>query len=369
MLGGRRGTEVEGGTVGKTLRQGHCGEYNMKKEDRAVRWAKLLELEPNAPASPDLQAFVQRAKPTSPPRLQQDCLSLQRKHHFFQEADLRNSMELMLCYYLQTEKAVYVTGMHEVAAPFFLLGCQRFANVYACFAAFVKKMAPPVFHRDASAQIACRCVHKLLLYHDPALCSSLDARMQVPGQFAEKWLQTLFAGCIDFPLLVSFWELCLKEDSVVLPLFLAVVLVQQHRDQLLSRRKEGPIAVEIASLEQLSPLCQEAVGLQHRTPKSFVQEIEGILKGNSAALARLDTYLVLTTSSEDVQIAHVGTFVIDFRSSQDYQCGHYPCSYNLSRDLRLSYDVYRGLRSYGQCSQASPPISSAPLARPVTSHS
>lgn len=338
----------------------------MKKEDRATRWAKLLGVELDAPASEDLQAFVQRAKPTSPPRLQQDCLSLQRKHRFFQEADLRNSMELMLGYYLQTEKAGYVTGMHEVAAPFFLLGFQRFASVFACFVAFVKKMAPPVFLRDASASVACRCVHKLLLYHDPALCSSLDARMQAPGQLAEKWLLTLFASCIDFTLLMGFWELCLKEDSLSLPLFLAVALMQQNRDQLLSRKKEAQITVEIVSLEQLNPLCQEALALQHRTPKYFIRLVESILNGNSADLAYLDTTLVLSTGPEDVQTAHAGTFVIDFRSSQEYELGHYPCSYNLPQHLHLSYDVYRGLRSCGQCSQASLPTSSALLARHVT---
>lgn len=314
----------------------------MRREDRASRWAKLLGVDLNSAASQDLQAFVQRTQPPVSSRLQQDCLSLQRRHHFFQEADLRSSMELMLSYFLQKEGMTYVSGMHEVAAPFFLLGCQRFGSVCECFGQFVKRLTPAVFSRDTSAQLACRCVHKLLLYHDPALCTALDARMQSPGQFAEKWLQTLFASHLDFMLLLSFWELCLKEENISLPLFLAVVFVKQQREQLLARKKDLQVTIEVTSLEQLTPLCQEALALQHRSPKSFVQLIESVLLGNTDDIHLLDTSMVLSTTPEEVQTSHNGTFVIDLRSSQEYQRGHYPNSYNLSRDLHLSYDIHRG---------------------------
>ena len=313
----------------------------MKKEDRATRWAKLLSIDPQSAVLLDIEQFAEQSKP--PPhvqtRIQQDCLTLQRRHHYFQEANLRNSLELLLSYYIHKERISYVSGMQEVMAPFFLMGFQRFDSVYACFSGFVNRMMPGAFQKESSMGVACKLLHKLLLYHDPALCTSLDAKMIMPAQYAEKWFLTLFANCIDFMLLISFWELALKENNLSLPLFFALVLVQKHRDQLLTRKsssKEPPqISLEINSIEELDPLCQEAIALQHQTPKSFIRVIEEAV-GRLREVEGLEEMFVMQISPEDVQIARAGNFVIDLRRSADYQRGHYPCSYNLSKDLKMT---------------------------------
>ena len=308
-----------------------------------TRWSKLLGIDVTPKAAAGLDYFAEHSKldPREQAVIRQDCEMLQRRLHYFKEVDLRNTLELLACYYVHTEKVTYVSGLHEVLAPFFLMGFRSFKSVYACFLAFVKKMMPRVFLREGSVEISCKLLHTLLLYHEPALCSGLDAKMLSTASFAEKWFLTLYAETIDVPLLLAFWELCLKENNITLPHFFAVVLVKHYRDQLLARKspKDQPrINLGQLDLDQLDALCQEAIALQVQTPQSFVQLVEALVFNapRPQELMVLNSHFSLSITPEDLQPAKPGFVVIDLRPHADYLRGHYPCSYNLASDLNIT---------------------------------
>lgn len=328
----------------------------MKKEDRVTRWSKLLGIDVTAKSSAGLDYFAEHSKldPREQAAIRADCELLQRRLHYFKETDLRNTVELLASYYVHTEKVAYASGLHEVLAPFFLMGFRSFKSVYACFLAFVKKMMPRVFLREGSVEVSCKLLHTLLLYHEPGLCSALDARMLNTASFAEKWFLTLYADTIDVPLLLAFWELCLKENNVTLPHFFAVVLIKHHKDQLLARKtpKEQPrINLSQLDLDQLDALCQEAITLQLQTPASFLQLIEALVftQPRPQDLMVLNSHFSLSVTPEDMQAPKPGMVVIDLRTSAEYQRGHYPCSYNLAADLNITTgkEASSGQRSYG----------------------
>lgn len=315
----------------------------MKKEDRVTRWSKLLGIDVTPKSSAGLDYFAEHSKldPREQAAIRADCEQLQRRLHYFKETDLRNTLELLASYYVHTEKVTYVSGLHEVLAPFFLMGFRSFKSVYACFLAFVKKMMPHVFQREGSVEVSCKLLHTLLLYHEPGLCSALDARMMNTASFAEKWFLTLYADTIDVPLLLAFWELCLKESNITLPHFFAVVLIKHHRDQLLARRppKEQPrIVLNQLDLDQLDALCQEAITLQLQTPPSFQQLIESLVfsQPQPQDLMVLNSHFSLSVTSADILAQRPSMIVIDLRSTAEYQKGHYPCSYNLAADLNIT---------------------------------
>jgi hypothetical protein len=114
------------------------------------------------------------------------------------------------------------------------------------------------------------------------------------------------------------------------------VLVRKFKDQLLTRRtNKDQIQVAIKDFEELDSLCQEASTLQHETPKSFLRMAETLTTGKEREEV-LDEGLAMKVTPQDVQIARVGNFIIDLRTNAEYVRGHYPNSYNLTKDLHMS---------------------------------
>ena len=95
----------------------------------------------------------------------------------------------------------------------------------------------------------------------------------------------------------------------------------------------------IYELEELDDLCQEALSLQHQTPKSYVDMMGKIIADknipDSEIIELLDS-VALTVLPCEVQAPKPGLFVIDLRHITEYTTGHYPQAFNFPRKLKLS---------------------------------
>ena len=170
-------------------------------------------------------------------KIRQDCEDLKNRLPMFNDSDLRNTLELVLTYYVKQEEIPYTSGLHEVLAPFFLMGFSNLKSVFTCFITFQDKFLPRTFNRNSSLQYAYRIFHLLLLYHDPLLCSMLDGKHISPSTYAEGWFKCMFAGNLEVSLLLAFWEFFLAESNLTLPYFFALIIVQKNRDKILDNRR------------------------------------------------------------------------------------------------------------------------------------
>jgi hypothetical protein len=346
----------------------------MSTNDRVTRWSNLLDLD-SQPTNilEDFSLNHPQQASIHAGAIYADCLSLQRRLHIFEENELQSTLELLLTIYCKTEGVPYKSGMHELLAPFFLMGFQNFKTVFLSFRAFVQRFVPRVFQPNSSLTLTCQAFHKLLLYHEPVLCSALDARMQVPSSYAERWFVTLFANSLDVSLLLAFWEFCLQEDNPTLPYFFGLVVVSRSRAQVLSKKKTEFLDFKVDNIKELDDMCQEALVYQQDTPQSFVDMLSEAATQEHAPTHLTQMYLssrlALPILPPDLISKNPCYFVIDIRPSEEFCTGHYPNSYNLSSDLHTSTGTaLHRQRRRGTSYQGFPPTSPAALARPVTSH-
>lgn len=67
-----------------------------------------------------------------------------------------------------------MTGMHEMMAPFFLIGFQSVNTLYVCFEKFMAKCVPTLYADSGRTfDLLARVFHHLLLYHDPLIGNQL----------------------------------------------------------------------------------------------------------------------------------------------------------------------------------------------------
>lgn len=308
----------------------------MQTNDRVARWSLLLDLD-SQPTNL-LEDFSLNHPQQA--RIHADCLSLQRRLHIFEENELQSTLELLLTIYCKTERVPYRTGMHELLAPFFLMGFQNFKAVFLSFRAFVQRFVPRVFSQNSSLMLTCQAFHKLLLYHEPVLCNALDAKMLSPETYAERWFVSLFANSLDVSLLLAFWEFCLQEDNPTLPYFFALVIVSRSRTQIMSKKKTDLFDFKVDTIKELDDMCQEALVLQQDTPQSFVDMVAEVAAQVEAPTHLTQMYLssriALPILPPDLLSKNPCYFVIDIRTSKEFYSGHYPNSYNLSSDLQAT---------------------------------
>ena len=319
----------------------------MIKEDRATRWSNLLKIDRHIIT--DLDVLSPEFQKDHPDQLQiySDCQEVQHHLPMFEEAELKDYLELLLTFYCKTENIPYVSGMHEVMAAFFLLGFSGLKKVYTAFKLFVKKMMPKVFSTNSSISVIYKLFHHILMYHEPLLCSALDGKMISPSVYANKWFTTLFASSLNISLLLAFWEFCLQEQNTSLPYFFALVLLGKVKEKILNKKNLTTADIDlfkiyINELEELDDLCQEALSLQHQTPKTFVELMVKVVSENSnedEILNELIDSPALTVLPIEVQNQKPGLFVIDLRPLSEYIAGHYPQAFNFPRELKLSTGI------------------------------
>ena len=83
-------------------------------------------------------------------------------------------------------------------------------------------------------------------------------------------------------MLLAFWEFCLQEQNPTLPYFFALVFLSKIKEKILNKRNLSLTDMDlfqfyIYELEELDDLCQEALSLQHQTPKSYVDMMGKII--------------------------------------------------------------------------------------------
>lgn len=315
----------------------------MIKEDRASRWSNLLRIDKHPMSKLNLGPEFKRDH-ADQQDIHHDCQEIQNQLPMFEENELKEYLELLLTCYCKEKNISYVSGMHEVMAAFFLLGFSGIKTVYSAFDLFVKKMMPRVFLDSSSLPMTFKIFHHLLMYHEPLLCSALDGKMITPQIYAEKWFSTLFASSLNISLLLAFWEFCLQEQNPTLPYFFALVFMGKIKEKILNKKNLSLDDMElfqfyICELEELDDFCQEALSMQHQTPKSFVDLITQVILEKNCPdedLLEIMDSVTLSVLPSEVQYHKPGLFVIDLRPIDEYTSGHYPQAFNFPRSLKLS---------------------------------
>jgi Rab-GTPase-TBC domain len=319
----------------------------MIKEDRASRWNSLLKIDKHSKCQFNVLSSEFKKDHPDQQQIHFDCQEIQKQLPMFEENELREYLELVLTFYCKAENLPYSTGMHEVMAPFFLLGFNGLKTVYVAFKLFVKRMMPRVFKDQSSITDIYKIFHHLLMYHEPLLCNALDGKMITPQIFGEKWFTTLFASSLNSSLLLAFWEFCLQEKNVTLPYFFALVFLAKIKEKILNKRNLSNQDLDlfqfyICELEELSDLFQEALSLQRHTPKSYLEVMERVISERSETgteIRELIDSVTLTILPHEVQSPKTGMFVIDLRPFEEYTSGHYPSAFNFPRKLKLSTGI------------------------------
>lgn len=196
----------------------------------------------------------------------------------------------------------------------------------------------------------------LLLYHDPNLCSFLDTKKISPEGYAAPWFQTLFAAPCSLPVVTKIWDLYFQQADPFFMLFLALVIIINAKDHILSLKdssKEAvceavssiPSGLQESDIEDLFALAQEYAS---RTPGSFRQDLERrVFEDDEVAegTEKISQALCLPVSvSELVENIHLPPaigeeslrfFLVDCRPADQYNAGHLPTAFHLDPTLML----------------------------------
>ncbi|CAG9309947.1 TBC1D23_1 [Blepharisma stoltei] len=283
-------------------------------------------------------------------QIHQDCQSLHKKLSLFQEQDLKNALELLLTFYCKSGSIPYISGLHEILAPFFVLRFTTLKTVYGAFSAFIDKMMPRLFTKDSSISYSYKIFQRLLLYHDPLLSNTLQSTLPNNSSIIEKWFYTCMSACLDITQLLEFWEWCLNENNPMFPYYFAIALLMKNRDLLTKKHKKKiNLEIHIADNDELTAIIDDAQALQSSTPKFFNRLIKKLTiqkeLPSSLDAYSLENTQILPISAKEVRKPKPGFFVIDVRRHKYYEQGHFPQSYNLSVDLHIStaqrnYEVF-----------------------------
>lgn len=274
-------------------------------------------------------------------QIHQDCQSLQKKCSLFLESDLKNALEMLLTFYCKSNSISYVSGLHEILAPFFVLRFTSLKTVYGAFSAFIEKMMPRLFLKESSINYSYKIFQRLLLYHDPLLSNNLQSAISNNSLIIEKWFYSCMSSCLDITMLLEFWERCLVEKSTVFPYYFAVAMLIKKRDLLTKKHKKRIILeINITEIDELNAIMRDAENLQNTTPKFFNRLIRKLVVNedmpDSLDIYSLENTLILPISCKEVKKSKSELIIIDVRRNKYYKQGHFPQSYNLSVDLQIS---------------------------------
>lgn len=335
----------------------------MNTEDRIIRWSKLLQI---SQIDLDLSPLVKHSGELSHPDFQKirtDAENLYQKWQIFSESELRETLEWLLTFYCKSKGISYISGMHELLAPFFLIGFQSVSTLYEHFEKFVNKVIPSFYKENGkNVDLMSKIFHNLLLYYDPTICNLLDSQLWILSKYSNKWFLNLFASNLEISLLLAFWELILIENYVELPVFFGLILIIRNRSFLLNKPlgkmlspefiKEKIVDVFITDLDELETLISQAKNLISNCPKSVLNLIRNIILGNIKPIDIYNienSYILEQDISTCINIKKK-QFIIDLREFEEYSKNHLQRSFCLPISLNLSTEEYwlvlNGLYTY-----------------------
>ncbi|XP_075224896.1 TBC1 domain family member 23 [Lycorma delicatula] len=198
----------------------------------------------------------------------------------------------------------------------------------------------------------------LLLYHDPQLCSFLDTRRITPDLYTGPWFQSLFAGTCKLNVTTAMWDLYFQQADAFFVLFLALVMVVNAREQVLSMQEDAknniaefltmlPAGLE---LEDVPDFCSLAQYYAAKTPSSFREEMKDSFFSRNSTDFKLSlsqalclpvsaSELIENIALEDGPSDSVRFFLVDCRPADQYNAGHLPTAFHLDCNLMLQEPV------------------------------
>jgi len=289
--------------------------------------------------------------------IRMDCDRTRPGEPFFEddEGAMRDELEKQLTFYCKSRGVYYKQGMNEILAPLLVVYKDRprgeLANV---FYAVVSRFLPSIFNDVEFESLQCimRIFTLLLQYHDPNLCNFLNQYHIVPELYATPWFITLFSRKNQVDLVHAFWDAYFVENDPFLHYFLAIALLRQNRDFILSQEQhripQTLSGLSFKSIDHLKRLLFDALSIRSRTPLcirkllhriSFRVEKTDEIRHISSRMSRLTSIYI--PSSELVQQVYHDTLedgsikfvILDVRPQIHFENGHLPCAVHVSPDL------------------------------------
>ncbi|XP_023723850.1 TBC1 domain family member 23 isoform X3 [Cryptotermes secundus] len=266
-----------------------------------------------------------------------------------------SDLESILTFYCKSKSLKYEkgNGWIEILLPLIALKLPR-SETYNLFEAIKNCYIPRCCKKNGTPFHLFRL---LLLYHDPELCSFLDTKRISPDLYCLSWFQSLFAATCTLPVVQAMWDLYFQQADSFFLFFLALVMVVNAREQILSMKNENkqnivdtlssmPCALEA---NDVTDFCSLAQYYALKTPGSFRKDLLKVLYGDSDDLTETSSIsqaLCLPVSAEELvenaestqnldSIECVRFFLVDCRPAEQYNAGHLPTAFHLDCNLML----------------------------------
>lgn len=202
----------------------------------------------------------------------------------------------------------------------------------------------------------------LLQYHDPELCSVLDTKRITTDQFSLCWFQTLFASSCSPAVIMSMWDIYFQQSDPFLIFFLALTMLINGREQVLSMRddQKEKVIETLASMpcaleqEDVADFCSLAQYYNNKTPTSFKTDLLKILFGMTsdgssgnidekrvdpsvaqALCLPVTVYELVDNTLTRQNPDGVKFFLVDCRPASQYNSGHLATAFHLDSGLML----------------------------------
>lgn len=294
-------------------------------------------------------------------QLRADCASVVEKlgNEDEDKVSVVSDLESILTFYCKKRKVKHYesqNGWNELLLPLLALKLPR-SDTFNLFEAIRDTYIPKGCVRHGNVFHLLRL---LVQYHDPELCSVLDTKRITMDQFSLGWFQTLFAGCCSPGVTMVMWDIYLQQSDPFMIFFLALTMLINGREQVLSMRddEKDKVVQTLASMpcaleqEDVADFCSLAQYYNNKTPNSFKTDLLKILFGMCTTDGQVDEKRVdpsvaqalclpvtvyelvdntLTRQNPD----GVKFFLVDCRPAPQYNSGHLATAYHLDSSLML----------------------------------
>lgn len=302
-------------------------------------------------------------------QLRSDCNTVVEKlgNEDEDKVSVVSDLESILTFYCKKRKIKQYAsqnGWNELLLPLLALKLPR-SDTFNLFEALRDTYIPKGCVRNGNVFHLFRL---LVQYHDPELCSVLDTKRITTDQFSLGWFQTLFASSCSPAVIMYMWDIYLQQSDPFFIFFLALTMLINGRDQVLSMtdvaEKESVIqtlAMMPCALEQddVADFCSLAQYYNTKTPTSFKTDLLKILFGMStndngtgdesggpeekrvdpsvaqALCLPVTVYELVDNTLTRQNPDGVKFFLVDCRPANQYNSGHLATAFHLDSGLML----------------------------------
>lgn len=265
-----------------------------------------------------------------------------------------SDLESIITFYCKTRKIQYERNNGFIEILLLLLNLKLpLSDTYNLFEKLLDTYVPKNCGKNGTPF---HILWLLLQYHDPELCSFLDTKRITPEQYCKVWFQSLFAGTCCLPVVQAMWDLYFQQADPFFVFFLALIMIVNAREQILSKKAETkevvieflinmPCALES---EDVNDFCSLAQYYAHKTPTSFQGDVIPIIFGENLPVVQSkfvsqalcipvsvnelveNATMELSPDSEGVRF-----FLVDCRPAEQYNAGHLSTAFHLDCNLML----------------------------------